>query len=60
VRSEPGPEGLRFPEPHRSTGQGTENEEASELLREIKSLTFIDASLGARKAYAHAASQGSR
>jgi chromosome partitioning protein len=39
-------------------GQGTENDEATALLREIKSLTFIDAPLGSRKAYAHAASQG--
>jgi chromosome partitioning protein len=39
-------------------GQGTDNDEATELLREIKSLTFIDAPLGSRKAYAHAASQG--
>ena len=39
-------------------GQGTENDEATELLRDITSLTFIDAPLGSRKAYAHAASQG--
>jgi chromosome partitioning protein len=39
-------------------GQGTENDEATELLKDIKSLTFIDAPLGTRKAYAHAASQG--
>jgi chromosome partitioning protein len=39
-------------------GQGTENDEATELLTEIKSLTFIDTPLGSRKAYAHAASQG--
>jgi chromosome partitioning protein len=39
-------------------GQGTENDEATELLKDIKSLTFIDAPLGSRKAYAHAASQG--
>jgi chromosome partitioning protein len=39
-------------------GQGTENAEATEMLKELKSLTFIDAPLGSRKAYAHAASQG--
>jgi chromosome partitioning protein len=39
-------------------GQGTENEEATELLKDIKALTFIDTPLGNRKAYAHAASQG--
>jgi chromosome partitioning protein len=39
-------------------GQGTDNQEATELLKEITSLTFIDAPLGSRKAYAHAASQG--
>jgi chromosome partitioning protein len=39
-------------------GQGTDNTEAAELLRDIKSLTFIDTPLGSRKAFAHAASQG--
>jgi chromosome partitioning protein len=39
-------------------GQGTENAEATELLKDITSLTFINAPLGSRKAYAHAASQG--
>lgn len=39
-------------------GQGTENNEATELLKEIKGLAFLDAPLGNRKAYAHAASQG--
>jgi chromosome partitioning protein len=39
-------------------GQGTENDEATELLKDITSLTFINAPLGSRKAYAHAASQG--
>jgi chromosome partitioning protein len=39
-------------------GQGTENTEATELLREIKSLTFLNTPLGTRKAFAHAASQG--
>lgn len=39
-------------------GQGSENEETAELLKGIKGLIFIDAPIGARKAYAHAASQG--
>jgi chromosome partitioning protein len=39
-------------------GQGTENKEATELLTEMKSLTFIDAPIRNRKAFAHAASQG--
>jgi chromosome partitioning protein len=39
-------------------GQGTENEEAAELLRGIQGLIFIDAPIRFRKAYAHAASQG--
>jgi len=39
-------------------GQGTENEEAIELLQSLKALTFLNTPLGSRKAYAHAASQG--
>jgi chromosome partitioning protein len=39
-------------------GQGTENEEAAELLRGVQGLLFIDAPIRFRKAYAHAASQG--
>jgi chromosome partitioning protein len=39
-------------------GQGTENDEAAGILKDIQSLTFIDAPLGARKAFAHASSQG--
>ena len=39
-------------------GQGTENEEAAELLRGVQGLIFIDAPIRFRKAYAHAASQG--
>jgi chromosome partitioning protein len=39
-------------------GQGTENDEATELLKDIQSLVFIDTPIGNRKAYAHAASQG--
>ena len=39
-------------------GQGIENEEATSMLREIEGLTYLDASLGNRKAFGHAASQG--
>ena len=39
-------------------GQGRDNEDAAELLRDIQGLTFLDAPLGSRKAFAHAASQG--
>jgi len=39
-------------------GQGTENDEAVELVKDIPGLSFIDAPLGSRKAFAHAASQG--
>jgi chromosome partitioning protein len=39
-------------------GQGTENEEAAELLRGVQGLIFIEAPIRFRKAYAHAASQG--
>ena len=39
-------------------GQGTENEEAAELLRGVPGLIFIDTPIRFRKAYAHAASQG--
>ena len=39
-------------------GQGTENEEAAELLRGMQGLIFIDTPIRFRKAYAHAASQG--
>lgn len=39
------------------TGQGTENEDAVEMLNDYPNLTLIDAPLGSRKAFAHAASQ---
>ncbi|MBV9771688.1 MAG: AAA family ATPase [Bryobacterales bacterium] len=39
-------------------GQGDENQEAAEMLKDINGLTFIDTPLGSRKAFAHAASQG--
>ena len=39
-------------------GQGIENEEATSMLREIDGLTYLDAPLGNRKAFGHAASQG--
>ena len=38
--------------------QGSENEEAAEMLRDSKALTFLDAPLGRRKAYSHAATAG--
>jgi chromosome partitioning protein len=39
-------------------GQGSENNEATELLKDLQSIVFLDAPIGNRKAYAHAASQG--
>ena len=39
-------------------GQGTENAEAADMLREIDGLTYLDTPLGNRKAFGHAASQG--
>ena len=39
-------------------GQGSENDEATELLKDNANLTFLDAPIGSRKAFAHAASQG--
>ena len=39
-------------------GQGTENAEAATMLGEIEGLTYLDAPLGNRKAFGHAASQG--
>ena len=39
-------------------GQGTENAEAASMLAEIDGLTYLDAPLGNRKAFGHAASQG--
>jgi chromosome partitioning protein len=39
-------------------GQGTENEEAVELLKEHPALAYLDTPLGTRKAFAHAASKG--
>lgn len=39
-------------------GQGTENQDAANMLKDIPALTFLDAPLGRRKAYAHAATQG--
>ena len=38
--------------------QGSDNEDAAAMLRESKSLTLIDAPLGRRKAFAHAATSG--
>src|ERR1017187_6269300 len=39
-------------------GQGSENTDAAEILRDAKALEFIDAPLGRRKAFAHASTQG--
>ncbi|MEP6540342.1 MAG: AAA family ATPase [Bryobacteraceae bacterium] len=39
-------------------GKGTENEDAAEMLKDNKSLNFIEAPLGRRKAYSHAATAG--
>ena len=39
-------------------GQGTENAEAANMLSEIDGLTYLDAPLGSRKAFSHAATQG--
>ena len=39
-------------------GQGTENAEAANMLGEIDELTYLDAPLGSRKAFGHAATQG--
>jgi chromosome partitioning protein len=39
-------------------GQGTENEETIEELRKAAGLIYLDAPLGSRKAFAHAASLG--
>ena len=37
---------------------GTENQDAGAMLRDNSSVTFLDAPLGRRKAYSHAATQG--
>lgn len=39
-------------------GKGSENEDAAEMLKDSKVLTFIDAPLGRRKAFSHAATAG--
>ncbi len=39
-------------------GQGSENQEAGELLSGVDGIDFLDAPIRFRKAYAHAASQG--
>ncbi len=39
-------------------GQGSENADAEEMLKEIPALSFLDAPVRARKAFAHAASHG--
>jgi chromosome partitioning protein len=40
------------------SGKGSENQDAAEMLKDNKSLTFIEAPLGRRKAYSHAATAG--
>ena len=39
-------------------GQGTENTEAVNMLDEVDGLTYLDAPLGSRKAFGHAATRG--
>src|SRR4051794_10485876 len=39
-------------------GKGTENQDAAEMLKDNKVLSFIDAPLGRRKAFSHAATAG--
>ena len=39
-------------------GQGTENAEAVNMLDEVDGLTYLDAPLGSRKAFGHAATRG--
>ena len=39
-------------------GQGSENADAAEMLRDAKALEFLDAPIGRRKAFAHASTQG--
>jgi chromosome partitioning protein len=39
-------------------GKGSENQDAAEMLKDNKSLQFIDAPLGRRKAFSHAATAG--
>ena len=43
---------------HADTGRGSENEDAAAMLKDCKSLTFLDAPLGRRKAFSHAATAG--
>jgi chromosome partitioning protein len=41
-------------------GKGSENRDAAAMLRDNASVTFLDAPLGRRKAFSHAATQGSQ
>ena len=43
---------------NRADSRGQDNEDAIDLLRETEDLSFIDAALGARKAFSNAAAQG--
>ena len=50
--------GLAFLNRTDPQGQGSENQEAAELLMGVPGIEFLDAPIRFRKAYAHAASQG--
>jgi chromosome partitioning protein len=43
---------------NRTDPRGADNEDAGEVLRETKTLTFINTPLGTRKAFSNAAAQG--
>ena len=55
---QPPPKGIHLSQSHRPAGAGDSNQEAAEHLKTIESLIYLDAQLGGRKAFAHAASQG--
>jgi len=43
---------------NRADARGSDNDDAAEALKEVTALTYLDVSLGNRKAYANAAAQG--
>ncbi|TSA79547.1 AAA family ATPase [Deinococcus detaillensis] len=43
---------------NRADARGSDNDDAAEALKEVTALTYLDVSLGNRKAYANAATQG--
>lgn len=43
---------------NKTDSRGADNDEAAEMLKENKTLSFIDAPIGTRKAFGNAASQG--